>query len=313
MSKGNEEVINIHQSDSQEYRGEDKDWDSYFDELEDSEFKKFYINNTKEKKYLRKKVDGIDLKSFASRKFLLEDIWKCLYIKEYLNKFNIESEVFRREVINYRKNNYSNKSDEYKFEKNLLKYTEDYISANTKKGEKAFHEFESFKRVKLKDLTIVFKYAFNDPDIMEKFKDGRHRIFDSVEAMFIFFILDDKYKKEVKHIQWNEEHLIKRRYMNGLKRYAIAIDNKRNLLQGSVTNSITDIYDKRVELLRSDLRTVCNLINDALCEYAKGDEADIEKVIEISKKSIKKLKRFVKRNDKSTQSIEKVEQSKANN
>ena len=69
MSKGTEEVINIHRSDSQEYRGEDKDWDSYFDELEDSEFKKFYINNTKEKKYLRKKVDGKDLKSFASRNF----------------------------------------------------------------------------------------------------------------------------------------------------------------------------------------------------------------------------------------------------
>ncbi|MBR1969256.1 MAG: hypothetical protein IKA17_02755 [Clostridia bacterium] len=101
MSKGNEEVINIHQSDSQEYRGEDKDWDSYFDELEDSEFKKFYINNTKEKKYLRKKVDGKDLKSFASRKFLLEDIWKCLYTKEYMNKFNLEREVFQRKVINY--------------------------------------------------------------------------------------------------------------------------------------------------------------------------------------------------------------------
>jgi hypothetical protein len=35
---------------------------------------------------------------------------------------------------------------------------------------------------------------------MEKLKKSRHCNFDPVEAMFIFFILDDKYKKEIKHI-----------------------------------------------------------------------------------------------------------------
>ena len=153
-------------------------------------------------------------------------------------------------------------------------------------------------RVKFKDLTTVFEYAFDDPDIMKKLKNGRHCNFDPVEAMFIFFILDDKYKKEIQHIRYNEGHLVKRRYMNGLKRYATAINNKRNLSHGSIENNITDIYEKRVEELQSDLSTIHNLINDAIDEYNKGD---IERVIEISKKCIKKLKKFIKENDKSTQ------------
>jgi hypothetical protein len=56
MSEGYEKAKNICQSASEEYRCEDKDWDSYFDELEDSDFKEFYKNNSKEKRYLRKKL-----------------------------------------------------------------------------------------------------------------------------------------------------------------------------------------------------------------------------------------------------------------
>lgn len=292
---------------------ENKDWDSYFDELEDSDFKKFYKSNSKEKSYLRKKVGGKDLESFASREFLLVDIWKCLYIEAYLKKFGVKRAVFESEVLNYENKRSPKKSDEYKLKKYSLEYIKNSIDANTEDGKKNFPEFESFIRVKLKDLTAVLEYAFYDPDIMEKLKNGRHCNFDPVEAMFIFFILDDKYKKEIKHIRFNEGHLVKRRYMNGLKSYATAINNKRNLSDGSIENNITDIYKKRVEVLQSDLPTIHNLIKDALDEYEKGDEADIEKVIEISKKCIKKLKKFIKRNDKSIQSIENVEQSKVNN
>ena len=102
--------------------------------------------------------------------------------------------------------------------------------------------------------------------------------------------------------------------MNGLKRYAPIIDNKRNLSQNSITNSLKDIYKNRVELLQSDLPTIYNLIETASEEYKKGDEADIEKVIEISEKCVKKLKKFVKKMRNQHKALLKnVGETKANN
>ena len=89
--------------------------------------------------------------------------------------------------------------------------------------------------------------------------------------------------------------------MNGLKRYATAIDAKRELTPESDMNRLSNLYNDRVDSLKSDLITISNLINTALEEYEKGDDADSVLVSEISKKCIQKLKKFVKRENKSTE------------
>ena len=107
------------------------------------------------------------------------------------------------------------------------------------------------------------------------------------------FILDEKNKEELKHIRFNEEHLIKRKYMNTLRRYALAINETRGWSKEE--NYISDIYDKRLQSLKSDLPAVRDLLIKAEKELAKNDNADFEKVIERVTKCRKKLKKFIKR------------------
>lgn len=323
-----------------ENNANDEEFEAYkkaIENLNDGPFKEFYINNPKEIGYLSKKIDIGELESFAIKDFSMADVMKCLYIKAFIKKYELQSEAFKEVVLEHGKKVYdkkcaereerkqqennntengkpeSKKEEEQEKEENkkmkdinyiLKKYSvsfiEDIVTRSTPKGKrKEFAEYSVFRRTKQRNLKTVIEYAFNDSSIMEKFKLGNYYKLNSVEAMLIFFILDEEYKKEIKHIRMDEEHLIKRRYLNGLKRYAIAIDKKRELSSDNNSNSISKLYKKRVKALKSDLITISELINTALAEYEKGDDADIEVLSEISKKCIRKLKKFVKRENKS--------------
>ena len=66
----------------------------YLAELKDSDFKDFYINNKKARKYLLSKIPGKYLSKFAAKEFLIADILKCIYINRYLKKRDITRKNF---------------------------------------------------------------------------------------------------------------------------------------------------------------------------------------------------------------------------
>lgn len=271
-------------------------------ELEDGPFKEFYQNNPQEMKYLSKKVKIHELTDFAGSIFSLTDIWSCLYIKSFKKSYNITTSKFKKKVLKKALKMEGDEVDSENIDEiyMLRKYSIGYIEvyASKKKpsqgNRKKFPLYTSFIRTKNRELDKVLEYAFNDAEMRGKFKNGKCYQFSPIEAMFVFFIFDDKYKENIKHIKSGKGYLVKRRFMNGLHRYASAICEARNLSNEGVANSLNEIYEERIDMRCSDLATIYGRMKEALDEYKKGEEADIEKVIEVSKICIKKLKKFIK-------------------
>lgn len=264
-----------------------------FDKLEDSPFKEFYQNNPKELKYLFEKVKRKELQTFATHTFSMADVLQCLYVKAFLEKSNIKKKEFKQNVILKANEAIPEKNDEYKIRKYSVVYIHGYLNDNKKMK---FLKYDSFKKGAQRHLTTVLEYAFANTDIVKKFKVEKHYEFTAIEAMFMFFIMDDKHKQEIKHIRSQQGHLIERRYIQGLKRYAIAIAKMRN---DSAADKLAELYEERIESLESDIYTAWELAKKVLEEVQKNDEADAEKIVEMSKKCIKKFKKVIKKYDDS--------------
>ena len=265
-------------------------------QLENEFFKKFYLENPKEQKFLFSKVNPEELLDFSSTEFSLADILKCKYIASYLAKRNLKKSTFKYNLLYYIKYDKGKPKDDEvkKIKKYAVKFIEErYADGSIECDEVDFMSYNNFKRDEQRYLTEALIYIFKDKNILEKFKENGYYKINSVEAMFMFFILDDKNKEELKHIRFNEEQLIKRKFMKSLRRYASAICENRGLSGDSY--HIKDIYDKRLKALRSDLPTVRSLLILAENELAKNDKADVETVIGSVKKCRKKLKKFIKR------------------
>lgn len=265
-------------------------------QLANEPFKNFYLENPKEQKFLFSKVKAEELSFFSSIEFSLADVLKCRYIETYLKKRNIKKSTFKNLLLKYIKNDIGNIN--VNEDKKIIKYAVHFIEegyADEAIGCEAdeFMCYNNFKRDEQKYLTEALIYIFKDKNILEKFKEDNYYKIKPLEAMLMFFILDDKNKEELKHIRFNEDHLIKRKYMKTLKRYALVISETRGL--SNDTNYICDVYDKRLQSLKSDLPAVRNLLIKAEKELAKNDNADFEKVIERVNKCRKKLKKFIKR------------------
>lgn len=274
-----------------------EEYEKAVSKLKDSPFKDFYQNNSDEMKYLSRKVNIHDLANFAESTFLLEDIWKWLYITLFKKTFKLKTEIFQKMALFFcwteRKKN-GNLAKTVKIGKwyvkktSLIKHIEDDTST------KNFLDFKSFKKTKNKELDEVLEYAFGVENMRNNFKiDGRY-ILSPIEAMFIFFIFEDKYKENIKRIKHGEERLLNRRLLNGLYRYTVIISKERNLS----IKGLEEVYRERKKILQSDLPRIGTLVQETSEEYKKGDDADLDKVIKKSKKCIGKLKKFIKRVEK---------------
>ena len=271
-------------------------------QLADGPFKNFYLENPKEQKFLFSKVGADELVLFSESEFSLADVLKCRYIGIYLKKRNISKSLFEKNLLNYIKNAIGrlNTDREKQIKKYAVHFIEEHYSDQAI-GYDAdeFMCYNNFKRDEQRYLTEALIYVFKDKNILEKFKEGNYYRIKPLEAIFMLLILDDKNKEELKHIRFCEVQMIKRKFMKSLKRYAAAICKMRELSCG--TNYMLDIYDKRLEALKSDLPAVRNHIVEIENELTKKDRADHEKVIKKTKKCIKKLKSFVKRYERSLQ------------
>ena len=265
-------------------------------QLTNEQFKKFYLENPKDQKFLFSKVDVEELVAFSSTEFSLADVLKCRYIETYLKKRNIKKSSFRKSLLKYIKNNFGNLNvNEYKkINKHAISFIEERFADDMFEClEVELTSYNNFKRDEQRYLTEALIYIFKDKNILDKFKEDNYYKIKPLEAMLMFFVLDDKNKEELKHIRFYEEHLIKRKYMNTIRRYALAISETRGW--SGDANYISDIYDKRLQSLKSDLPAVRNLLIKAEEELAKNNNADYEKVIEKVTKCRKKLKKFIKR------------------
>ncbi len=274
---------------------EDKNTE-WLQQLANEEFKKFYLENPKEQKFLFSKVDVEELVVFSSTEFSLADVLKCRYIETYLKNRNIQKSAFKKVLLKHIKNTFGNLNvdENKKIKKHAVSFIEErFADEQFDCPEVELTSYNNFKRDEQRYLTEALIYIFKDKNILDKFKEDGYYKIKPLEAMFMFFILDDKNKEELKHIRFCEEHLIKRKYMNTLRRYALAISETRGW--SSDTNHIRDVYDKRLQSLKSDLPAVRNLLIKVEKELDKNDNADFEKIIERVTKCRKKLKKFIKR------------------
>ena len=271
-------------------------------QLADGPFKKFYLENHKEQKFLFSKVKLEELSLFSEMEFSLADVLKCRFIETYLKKRNIKRLTFKKNLLNHIKtNNFKVKVDE---EKTIRKYAVRYIETGCADRDIGYETtedmcYDNFKRDEQKYLTEALIYIFKDKNIMEKFKEDNYYKIKPIEAMLMFFILDAKNKEELKHIRFNEEHLIKRKFMKSLERYASAISDTRGLSIHS--EYINDIYKKRLQTLKSDLPAIRQVLIKAERELAKNEKTDFEIVLKKANKCVKKLKAFIKRCEQTLQ------------
>lgn len=271
-------------------------------QLPDGPFKKFYLENPKEQKFLFSKVGAEELSVFSESEFSLADVLKCRYVATYLKKRNRRKDTFKKALINHIKKftGETNIDIEKKIKKHVIRFIEEcYADEAMECAADEFISFNNFKRDEQRHLTEALIYVFKDKKILDKFKEDNYYKIKPIEAMLMFLVLDDKNKEELKHIRFNEEQMVKRKFMKSLKRYAAAICKMREV--SSETNYMLDIYAKRLEALKSDLPAVRNHLVEIENELTKNDRADHEKVMKKAKKCIKKLKSFVKRYERSLQ------------
>ena len=235
-----------------------------------------------------------DLAAFSKMEFSLADVLKCRYVETYLKKRNIKKSSFKKFLLRYIKNNIGNSSaDAYK---NIKKHTITFIEERFadeafESSAEDFITYNNFKRDEQRYLTEALIYIFKDKNILNKFKEDNYYKIKPLEAMLMFFVLDDKNKEELKHIRFYEEHLIKRKYMKTLKRYVVAISEEREWSNDA--NYMGDVYDKRLQSLKSDLPAVRSILLKV--EKELDESEDFEKIIEKVIKCRKKLNKFIKR------------------
>lgn len=276
-----------------------EEYEEVVGDLKDGSFKDFYQNNPKEMEYLFNNVNIKELKKFDKNRFSLVDIWECLYTASLKRNLNFTTEDFKEKVLAYKrirmyKNNVPKtvKIGEWYVKKtSLIDCIEEDVP------EKIFPNFKYFKKTKNKELDKVLKYAFNGTIKRTIFGNGKRYKISPVEAMFMFFVFDDKYQENVDHIKYNEGKSLIPRFIKGLYRYAAAISEEKNISHDG-TNSLGEIYEGRKKELQPDLTEASNKLQEALNEYRKGNKADLGIVIKKSKECRTKLKKFIKRVEK---------------
>ena len=70
-------------------------------QLADGPFKKFYLENPKEQKFLFSKVKPEELSLFSETEFSLADVLKCRFIETYLKKRNVKRLTFKKNLLKY--------------------------------------------------------------------------------------------------------------------------------------------------------------------------------------------------------------------
>lgn len=264
----------------------------------ETNLKKFYLKYPEEQEYLFSKVPSDRLEEFSERIFSLADILKCKYISSYLKFKNLSLEDFQELIINYAKNRKKINVE------NVQEYIEDeaVIFINNGYADQAneclstqFEKYDSFKRNKQMYLIKTMQSIFNDKNIMDEFKEGKYYKFNSIESVFLFYIMDDKNIEDIKHIRFNEWDLVSRNFINTLKKYVLSISNDRNLRNPY----IIELFEKRILKLKSDLPEIRDMIDSIesmiLSTENQNSFKDIKKEI---KKCIDKLKQFKKRQKK---------------
>ena len=286
-----------------------KEINPYLKDLENTSFGKFYINNPKEQKYLFSKIEDKDLSQFATKEFSLADILQCMYIKAYIIKKGINKDAFEKNVIAYA--DVMDKDFEGSDEDKIKKFSVQYIEENRKeevvydsKGnpviKKELMDYVNFRDIKKEYLFEILDYVFDEDNAKEKFKDkdkgkgDKYYKFNSIEAMFIFFILDDINKEETQKIRLEKKmHLIERKFMKTFRRYAIGIANNRDSI--SDVNTIEKIYKERIDALKSDLPAICKMLIEVENKLEKEEKVDFIEILKTLKSAKKKLKKFIKR------------------
>ena len=96
-------------------------------QLANEQFKKFYLENPKEQKFLFSKVDAEELVVFSSTEFSLADVLKCRYIETYLKKRNIKKSSFKKCLLKHIENKFGNLNvdENKKIKKHAITFVEE--------------------------------------------------------------------------------------------------------------------------------------------------------------------------------------------